>query len=63
LATLRSVVFCLFLSLLPTVVLAQNSEQPQSLSDDIKDKSLEELLEVDVVPINILGTHTHLEGE
>ncbi len=55
--TIRAVVFCLVLMVLPRVALAQESE------DDFGEMSLEELLEVDVVAINVLGTHTHLEGE
>ncbi len=60
---IRAIVLCLVLLVLPSVALSQDSEAAQSPSDDIGDMGLEELMEVEVVPINILGTHTHLEGE
>ena len=43
-----------------TSLLAQETEEPPT---GLTDLSLEELMATDVVPINVLGTHTHLAGE
>ena len=56
----------LFLSLLlslPTAAAAEAAQATNQAPTDYTTLTLEELLEVDVVPINVLGTHTHLEGE
>ncbi len=62
-ATMRTALLVLFLSAFPIVASAEYSKKGQQPPTEFPDLSLEELMEVDVVPINILGTHTHLEGE
>ena len=42
-----------------TPLLAQESQCP----GDLTDLSLEELMELDVLSVSVLGTHTHLAGE
>ena len=62
-ATMGTTLLVLFLSAFPIVASAEGSKKGQQPPTAFPDLSLEELMEVDVVPINILGTHTHLEGE
>lgn len=62
-ATIRTAVLVLFLLAFPLVASAEDPKKGQQPPTEIRDLSLEELLEVDVVSINVLGTHTHLEGE
>ena len=61
-ATIGTAVLVLFLLAFPIVASAEEKKGQQPPTE-IRDLSLEELLEVDVVSINVLGTHTHLEGE
>lgn len=61
-ATIGAAVLVLFLLAFPIVASAEEKKGQQPPTE-IRDLSLEELLEVDVVSINVLGTHTHLEGE
>lgn len=62
-ALMRVAVFGLLLLPLPMIASAQESKQYQEQPDEFSELSLEQLMEVDVVSINVLGTHTHLEGE
>ena len=48
----------LFLFLLGSALLAQ-----EAVGEDFTELSLEELMELDVLFVNVLGTHTHLAGE
>ena len=43
-----------------TPLLAQQTQDPP---EDLTDLTLEELMELDVLFVNVLGTHTHLAGE
>ena len=44
-------------------VWAAASAQAQDLTLDLTEFSLEELMNLDVLSVNVLGTHTHLQGE
>ena len=39
------------------------AQQSQETPGDLTDLTLEELMELDVLSVNVLGTHTHLAGE
>ena len=39
------------------------AQQTQETPEDLTDLTLEELMELDVLFVNVLGTHTHLAGE
>ena len=39
------------------------AQQSQETPGDLADLTLEELMELDVLFVNVLGTHTHLAGE
>ncbi|HZT43865.1 MAG TPA: transporter [Chthonomonadaceae bacterium] len=41
--------------------MAQNSAMQQT--PDLTNLSLEQLLQEDIIPVNVLGTHTHLKGQ
>ncbi|MCZ6718931.1 MAG: transporter [Gammaproteobacteria bacterium] len=60
---MRTTLLVLFLSAFPIVASAEGSEHSEKQPTDFSDLTLEELLEVDVISINVLGTHTHLEGD
>lgn len=42
---------------------ADHSNKPSGEAIDLTKLSLEQLLQVDIIPINVLGSHTHLKGE
>lgn len=57
-------------ALLPPAVLAQDdqgaaqdAQERQQQTVSLTDLSLEELMEIDVISLNVLGTHTHLAGQ
>lgn len=52
-----------FLLLVPVLALTPLRAHPQAPSDDLFDFSIEDLLELDVVTVGVLGSHTHLKGE
>lgn len=54
---------CLTCLLLPAAALAFDPAPPANKPRDLTDMSLEDLLHEDVVPINVLGNHTHRKGE
>ena len=39
------------------------AQQTEEKPDELADLTLEELMKLDILPINVLGTHTHLAGE
>ncbi len=39
------------------------AQQTQETPEDLTDLTLEELMKIDVLSVNVLGTHTHLAGE
>ena len=39
------------------------AQQTQETPEDLTDLTLDELMELDVLYVNVLGTHTHLAGE
>ena len=59
----RRAVSCLLLALLVVVGWPHPPVHAQEPPTDLTELSLEELAEIDVVSINVLGTHTHLAGE
>jgi hypothetical protein len=44
-------------------LMATDPAVPSSKPQDLTGMSLEELLREDIVPVNVLGSHTHLKGE
>ncbi len=38
------------------------AQQTEEKPDELADLTLEELMKLDILPINVLGTHTHLAG-
>jgi hypothetical protein len=49
--------------LLTALVLAPLPARAQEQPDDLFDLSLEDLLEIEIVSVGVLGSHTHLKGE
>ena len=39
------------------------AQETEETPDELADLTLEELMKLDVLPISVLGTHTHLAGE
>ena len=62
-AMMRTALLVLFLSALPIAASAEGEKNTQQTPPDFTTLTLEELMELDVISINVLGTHTHLEGE
>ncbi len=62
-AMMRTALLVLFLSAFPIVASAVDVKNTQQTPTDFTALTLEELMELDVISINVLGTHTHLEGE
>ena len=62
-AMMRTALLVLFLSALPIAASAEGEKNTQQTPPDFTTLTLEELMELDVISINVLGTHTHLEGD
>lgn len=63
LAVARRAICALLLASVTTVGWADDLGQAQKPPTDLTELSLEELMNLDVLSINVLGTHTHLAGE
>lgn len=60
---MRRAICALMLAWAMSIGCADTAAQAQEHHPDLTELSLEELLELDVLSINVLGTHTHLEDE
>lgn len=59
----RKAIATLLLALVMMVGRIPTPTYAQEVSSDLTALSLEELMDLDVLAINVLGTHTHLQGE
>jgi hypothetical protein len=58
----RAVVCCAAVALAARIAFANESAPLPSSPQDLTGMSLEELLHEEITPINVLGSHTHLQG-
>jgi hypothetical protein len=60
---LKTLIFIFIVATLPILASAKDLKQDEKVGEDFSALSLENLLDTDLVHINVLGTHTHLEDE
>ncbi len=61
--SLKRIICLILLSCFALISPFITSSWAQELPDDLTEISLEELMQIDLIPIDVLGSHIHLKGE